>query len=147
MQNQRNLMKQFRDNGQKALFWRQKSKYFGYTFFYKNRASSLFYIYWRLTSCKKSEKSNGGKYENFGYWRTDWRCWFHNDSRRVLINQSMTKGFEEIHRNYIQNSTHFVALSHIQMKFVRQSACQMHVVFQLPKNICVFYIVISHILT
>ena len=23
-------------------------------FFYKNRASSLFYIYWRLTSCKKS---------------------------------------------------------------------------------------------
>ena len=34
-------------------------------FFYKNRASSLFYIHWRLTSCKKSEKSNGGKYENF----------------------------------------------------------------------------------
>ena len=28
MQNQQNLMKQFRDNGQKALFWRQKSKYF-----------------------------------------------------------------------------------------------------------------------
>ena len=58
-------------------------------FFYKNRASSLFYIYWRLTSCKKSEKSNGGKYENFCYWltdrQTDWRCWFHKDSRRVLI--------------------------------------------------------------
>ena len=33
MQIQQNLMKQFRDNGQKALFWRQKSKYFGDTFF------------------------------------------------------------------------------------------------------------------
>ena len=32
MQNQQNLMKQFRDNGHKALFWRQKSKYFGDTF-------------------------------------------------------------------------------------------------------------------
>ena len=41
-------------------------------FFYKNRASSLFYIHWRLTSCKKSEKSNGGKYHNF-LLLTDWR--------------------------------------------------------------------------
>jgi len=36
----------------------------------ENRASSLFYIYQRLTSCKKSEKSNGGKLENFAL-RTD----------------------------------------------------------------------------
>ena len=34
-------------------------------FFFKNRASSLFYIWNRLTCCKKSEKTNGGKYENF----------------------------------------------------------------------------------
>ena len=30
-----------------------------------NRASSLFYTWNRLTCCKKSEKSNDGKYENF----------------------------------------------------------------------------------
>ena len=34
-------------------------------FFGKNRASSLFYIYNRLTCCKKAEKSNDGKYDNF----------------------------------------------------------------------------------
>ena len=40
-------------------------------FFYKNRASSLFYTYQSLTSGKKSEKSNSGKYENFWDRRTD----------------------------------------------------------------------------
>ena len=39
-------------------------------FFFKNRASSLFYIWNRLTSCKKAKKSYGGKYENFAS-RTD----------------------------------------------------------------------------
>ena len=34
-------------------------------FFFENRASSLFYIWNRLTCCKKSEKTDGGKYENF----------------------------------------------------------------------------------
>ena len=59
---------------------------YGWTkFFFENRASSLFYIYQSLTSCKKSRKSNDGKYENF--WdrqtdrQTDWRRWFHKDSR------------------------------------------------------------------
>ena len=78
-------MKQSGENDQKPLFWRQKVEYFGDTFFLRNRASSLFYIYQSLTSCKKSEKSNDGKYENF--WdrrtdgRTDWRRWLHKDSR------------------------------------------------------------------
>ena len=34
-------------------------------FFGENRASSLFYTWNRLTCCKKSEKSNDRKYENF----------------------------------------------------------------------------------
>ena len=47
---------------------------YGWTkFFFENRASSLFYIYQSLTSCKKSEKSNDGKYENFWDRRTDRR--------------------------------------------------------------------------
>ena len=43
-------------------------------FFLENQASSLFYTHRRLTCCKKSEKSYGGKYENFDGtdWRTDW---------------------------------------------------------------------------
>ena len=41
-------------------------------FFFKNRASSLFYTWNRLTCCKKSEKSNDRKYENFCHGRTDW---------------------------------------------------------------------------
>ena len=55
-----------------------KSPYFGdkesnilKTHFLRNRASSLLYIYQSLTSCKKSEKSNGGKYENFCDGQTD----------------------------------------------------------------------------
>ena len=56
-----------------------KNPYFGHKmlnnldthFFFKNRASSLFYIWNRLTCCKKSEKTNGGKYENFCDGRTD----------------------------------------------------------------------------
>ena len=32
----------------------------------ENRASSLFHTYNRPTCCKKSEKINDGKYENFG---------------------------------------------------------------------------------
>ena len=39
----------------------------------KNRASSLFFIYWPPTLCKKSEKTNGGKYENFCHRLTDWQ--------------------------------------------------------------------------
>ena len=34
-------------------------------FFPKIRASSVFIIYGPLTSCKNSEKTNGGKYDNF----------------------------------------------------------------------------------
>ena len=34
-------------------------------FFGENRASSLFYTWNRLTCCKKSEKSNDRKYDNF----------------------------------------------------------------------------------
>ena len=61
--------------------WRKTAKnpYFGDKmlnnldthFFFKNRASSLFYIWNRLTCCKKSEKTNGGKYENFCDGQTD----------------------------------------------------------------------------
>ena len=36
----------------------------GTRFFFENRASSLKIVYSRLTWCKKSERSNGGKYEN-----------------------------------------------------------------------------------
>ena len=53
--------------------------------FPKNRASSLFFIYWPSTLCKKSEKTNGGKYENLRCGLTDWRSWIHKDSWRVLI--------------------------------------------------------------
>ena len=42
-------------------------------FFFQNRASSLFYLRYRLSCCKKSEKTNGGKYENFCYRRTEGR--------------------------------------------------------------------------
>ena len=41
-------------------------------FFFENRASSLKIVYGRLTWCKKSERSNGGKYENL-VGRTDWQ--------------------------------------------------------------------------
>ena len=60
--------------------WRKTAKkpYFGHkmlnnldTFFFSNRASSLFYIWYRLTCCKKSEKTNGGKYDNFCDRQTD----------------------------------------------------------------------------
>ena len=64
MQFQSKLMTHSRENGQKPIFWKiaykKKIRFFG-----ENRASSLFYIYKRLTCCKKSEKSNDGKYENF----------------------------------------------------------------------------------
>ena len=49
----------------------KKSKYFEDTFFYKNQASSLLYIYLSLTLNKKTERSNDGKYGNFCYRRTD----------------------------------------------------------------------------
>ncbi len=47
--------------------------YFGYEsakiakmrFFFENRASSLFSTYLRATSCQKSKRSYGGKYDNF----------------------------------------------------------------------------------
>ena len=48
----------------------------GTRFFFENRASSLKIVYGRLTWCKKSERSNGGKYENL-VGQTDWRSWLH----------------------------------------------------------------------
>jgi hypothetical protein len=39
----------------------------------------------------KSEKSNGGKYENFCHRQTDRRCWFQKDSRRVLTTTTNNK--------------------------------------------------------
>ena len=50
----------------KNLIFRKIAYKKNFGFFGENRASSLFYIYNRLTCCKKSEKSNDGKYENFG---------------------------------------------------------------------------------
>ena len=44
----------------------------GTRFFFENRASSLKIVYSRLTRCKKSERSNGGKYEN-SVGQTDWQ--------------------------------------------------------------------------
>ena len=44
----------------------------GTRFFFENRASSLKIVYGRLTWCKKSERSNGGKYENL-VGQTDWQ--------------------------------------------------------------------------
>ena len=81
MQNQQNLMKQSQENGRKPLFWRQLAEYFGDTFFFKNRASSLFQTRQRLAWCKKSKESNGGKYENFCHGQTDGRSWFHRTRR------------------------------------------------------------------
>ena len=93
-------MNQSRENGKKALIWRQKVEYFGDTFFFlRNRASSLFYIYQSLTSCKKSEKSNGGKYENFWERRTDrWTDGggFIRTPMGVLIRSSSWKKYNEI---------------------------------------------------
>ena len=61
--------------------WRKTAKkhYFGHKmlnnldthFFFKNPASSLFYIWNKLTSCKKAKKSYGRKYENFCCGQTD----------------------------------------------------------------------------
>ena len=55
-------MNQSRENGQKALFWRQKVEYFGHTL---SRIGPCHFSSFSLTSCKKSEKSDSGKYENF----------------------------------------------------------------------------------
>ena len=55
----------------KNLIFRKIAYKKNFGFFGENRASSLFYIYNRLTCCKKSEKSNDGKYDNFCDGRTD----------------------------------------------------------------------------
>ena len=60
MQFQSKLMTHSRENGQKPIFWKIAYKK-NLRFFGENRASSLFYIYNRLTCCKKSEKSNDRK--------------------------------------------------------------------------------------
>ena len=77
MQNQKNLMIQTWENGRKPPIWAILGlicPILGQIIFiFENRASSLFYIYQSLTSCKKSEKSNGGKYENFWDGQTDRR--------------------------------------------------------------------------
>ena len=82
MKFQPKVMTHSRENGQKPIFWKiaykKKLRFFG-----ENRASSLFYIYNRLTCCKKSEKSNDGKYDNFCYRQTDWRPWIHRTRGRV----------------------------------------------------------------
>jgi len=57
----------------KPYFGDKKSNILETHFFLRNRASSLFYIYQSLTSCKKSGKSNDGKYENFWDRQTDRR--------------------------------------------------------------------------
>ena len=49
----------------KNLIFRKIAYKKNFGFFGENRASSLFYIYNRLTCCKKSEKSNDRKYDNF----------------------------------------------------------------------------------
>ena len=94
MQNLRNLMKQSRENGQKALFLRKKAKYFRETFFFhKKWATSLVYIHWKLTSCKRSEKSNDGKYENFCHRhrdrQTDGRTERQTDRQTVLVSKRL----------------------------------------------------------
>ena len=43
-------------------FWRQKVEYFGHTL---SRIGPCHFSSFSLTSCKKSEKSDSGKYENF----------------------------------------------------------------------------------
>ena len=67
------------------IFGHKRAQKFFFGFFGENPASSLFYTWNRLTCCKKSEKSNDRKYENFCYGqtdrRTDWRSRFHKDSR------------------------------------------------------------------
>ena len=40
-------------------------------FFFKNPVVSLKIVYRKVTWCKKSKKSNGGKYENWRHGRTD----------------------------------------------------------------------------
>ena len=54
-----------RENRKNLIFGHKRAQNFFFGFFGENRASSLFYTYNRLTCCKKSEKSNDGKYENF----------------------------------------------------------------------------------
>ena len=76
----------------KPYFGDKKSNILETHFFLRNRASSLFYIYQSLTSCKKSEKSNGGKYENFWDGQTDRRTdggGYIRTPEGVLINKKM----------------------------------------------------------
>ena len=49
------------------IFGHKRAQKFFFGFFGENPASSLFYTWNRLTCCKKSEKSNDRKYENFCY--------------------------------------------------------------------------------
>ena len=53
------------------IFWHKRAQKNFFGVFGENRASSLFYTWNRLTCCKKSEKSNDGKYENFCHGQTD----------------------------------------------------------------------------
>ena len=60
-------------------------------FFFKNLKTSLFYTYFRLSWCKKSEKTNGRKYENFCYRRTDWQTDRLTDGARLLRTRASPK--------------------------------------------------------
>ena len=55
------------------IFGHKRAQNFFFGFFGENPASSLFYTWNRLTCCKKAEKSNGRKYENFYDGQTDGR--------------------------------------------------------------------------
>ena len=62
-------------------FWAKMTKM---RIFPKNRAPSLFLLYWPLTSCKKPEKTNDpilrtliGQTDRLTDWQTDWRRSFH----------------------------------------------------------------------
>ena len=55
----------------KNLVFRKIAYKKNFGFFGGNPASSLFYTWNRLTCCRKSEKSNDRKYENFCEGQTD----------------------------------------------------------------------------
>ena len=114
------------------IFWKfAYKKKFG--FFGKNRASSLFYIYNRLTCCKKSEKSNDGKYENFCHRRReergeteailkDQKCWSNKskfgDALLPLSSDQISK-LKFIHGNRLHLGEWVLEILHLHAETVQ----------------------------
>ena len=55
----------------KHIYWPILHNFGPEKFFFENQVRHFIRFRFLLTWCKKSENSNGEKYENFCYWRTD----------------------------------------------------------------------------